>query len=49
VQVKTRAKPHDGAANDAVLGLLANALGCPPSRLTLLRGATSREKRVQLG
>lgn len=49
VLVKTRAKPQDGAANDAVLGLLAQALGCPPSRLTLLRGATSREKLVQIG
>lgn len=48
VQVKVRAKPQDGAANDAVLALLAQALGTAPSRLTLLRGATSREKLVQL-
>ncbi len=48
VAVKVRAKPQDGAANDAVLQLLAKALGTAPSRLQLLRGATSREKLVQL-
>lgn len=48
VQVKVRAKPQDGAANDAVLALLADALDTAPSRLSLLRGATSRDKLVQL-
>lgn len=48
VVVKVRAKPQDGAANAAVLVLLAKALGCAPSRLEMLRGATSREKLVQL-
>lgn len=48
VEVKVRAKPQDGAANDAVLALLAQALGCAPSHINLLRGATSREKLVQL-
>ena len=42
--VKVRAKPQDGAANDAGRDLLAKALGLAPSRLELLRGATSREK-----
>jgi len=46
--VKVRAKPQDGAANDAVLALLAEALGIATSRLRLLRGATSREKLVQI-
>lgn len=49
LSLKTRIKPQDGAANEAVLALLANALGTAPSRLTLLRGATSREKLIQLG
>lgn len=48
VEVKVRAKPQDGAANDAVLALLAEALGCAPSQVHLLRGATSRQKLVQL-
>ena len=46
--VKVRAKPHDGEANAAVLALLALALGEPTSRLRLLRGATGRDKLVQL-
>ena len=46
--VKVRAKPEDGKANDAVLGLLARALGLGTSRLRLLRGATSREKLVAI-
>lgn len=48
VLVKVRAKPQDGAANEAVLGLLAQALGVAASRLQMLRGATSREKLVRL-
>lgn len=44
VQVKVRAKPQDGAANTAVEGLVAKALGIPKSRCRVLRGATSREK-----
>lgn len=48
VLVKVRAKPQDGAANTAVLGLLAQALGEATSRLRLLRGATGRDKLVQL-
>ena len=46
--VKVRAKPQDGAANQAVLALLASALGVATSRLQMLRGATGREKLVQL-
>jgi uncharacterized protein YggU (UPF0235/DUF167 family) len=45
---KVRVKPQDGAANDAVLRLLAQALDLAPSRVTLLRGASSREKLFQL-
>ncbi|MEO1969022.1 MAG: DUF167 domain-containing protein [Sphingomonadaceae bacterium] len=47
--VKLRAKPTDGQANAALIALLAKALDCAPSQLELLRGATSREKLVQLG
>ena len=48
VLVKVRAKPQDGAANAAVLELLAKALGVATSRLQMLRGATGRDKLVQL-
>ena len=46
--VKVRVKPEDGKANAAVLELLAAALGVATSRLQLLRGATGRDKLVQL-
>ena len=46
---KVRARPQDGAANAAVAALLAEAAGIAPSRVELLRGATSREKLFRLG
>lgn len=45
---KVRAKPENGAANAAVVVLVAEALGVAPSRVTLLRGATSREKLLRI-
>lgn len=48
VQLKVRAKPADGEANAAVLALLSEALGLPTSRLRMLRGATGRDKLVQI-
>ena len=46
VQLSVTAPPADGAANDAVLRLLAAALGRPPRDLTLLRGASARIKLI---
>lgn len=46
--VKVRAKPTDGAANEAVLALLARALDVAPSRITLLRGESARDKLVRI-
>jgi uncharacterized protein YggU (UPF0235/DUF167 family) len=46
--VKVRAKANGGEANEAVLALVARALGTATSRLRLLRGATGRDKLVQL-
>ena len=43
---RVRVKPEDGKATAAMLELIARALGVAPSRLELLRGATSREKLV---
>ena len=48
LQVKTRAKPQDGAANDAVIKLVAQALSLAPSCIELLRGATSRNKQLRI-
>ena len=46
--VKVRAVPADGAANVAVLRTIAAAVGVAPSRLQLVRGATSRLKVVAI-
>lgn len=48
VHLRVTAPPADGAANEAVLRLLAAALGRPPSDLTLLRGATARIKLIAI-
>ncbi|MEQ1541233.1 MAG: DUF167 domain-containing protein [Novosphingobium sp.] len=48
VVIKVRVKPEDGKANAAVLALLAEALGIATSRLHMLRGATGRDKLVQI-
>ena len=45
--VKVRARPQEGAANEAVIRLVAQALGLAPSKVGLLRGATSREKLLR--
>ena len=45
---RVRAKPQDGAANEAVRRLLAEAFGIPASRVELLRGATAREKLFRI-
>ncbi|HEU4784886.1 MAG TPA: DUF167 family protein [Ktedonobacterales bacterium] len=42
------APPVDGAANAALLALLAERLGLPKRAVTLLRGESSREKLVAI-
>ena len=46
LKIKVTAPPVDSAANEAVLRLLADKLGCPPGALQLVRGQTSRHKIV---
>lgn len=46
--IRTTATPEGGKANDAVLRLLAKALGVPASSLQLVRGTTARTKVVRL-
>ena len=48
VRLRVTAPPADGAANEAVIGLLAAALGRPRRDLTLLRGATARIKLIAI-
>lgn len=44
IRIHVTAAPEDGKANEAVRVLLARALGLAKSRLTLVRGQTSRDK-----
>ena len=46
--VRTTAAPENGKANRAVLKLLAKALGRSVSTLELVRGASGRNKLIQL-
>lgn len=48
VLVKVRAPADEGAANEAVIGLVAKALGIAPSRVALLRGGASRQKMLRV-
>jgi len=48
ITVRVTVVPENGKANAAVRRLLARSLGVPKSRLTLLRGETSRHKLFRL-
>ena len=48
IQIRVTTPPEDGKANAAVQALLGKALGVAKSRLTLVRGATSRDKVFRL-
>jgi len=48
LRIRVTAPADSGAANAAVLALLAKALGVARTRLTLRRGSTSRVKLVRL-
>ena len=47
-RVRVTAPPEGGKANEAVISLLAGALGIARSRVLIMRGHTSREKLVQV-
>ena len=48
LRVKVTAPPADGAANDALLALLARELDCSRSQVELVRGHSSRHKVIRL-
>ncbi len=48
LRLKVRARPEKGRANEAVLRLLAGRLGLCRASLSIVRGATSRDKLVQV-
>ena len=48
LKVRLLAPPVDGAANDALVALLAQELGVPRRDVRIVQGATSRAKVVEI-
>jgi uncharacterized protein YggU (UPF0235/DUF167 family) len=48
LSLRLAALPSDGAANDALIGLLARELGVRKADIALASGATSRLKRLHI-
>jgi uncharacterized protein len=48
LRIKVTAPPVDAAANEALVRLLADTLGCPRGAVQLMRGHTSRHKVIFL-
>lgn len=48
LRVRLTAPPVEGAANEALVALLAGRLGIPKRDVTLVRGATAREKQIAI-
>ncbi|MCJ7451957.1 MAG: DUF167 family protein [Steroidobacteraceae bacterium] len=48
LKLRITAPPVDGAANEHLCRFLARLFGIPPSRVTLLKGTTGRDKLVAL-
>ena len=48
LKVRLTAPPVDGAANEALLKLLAERLNVPKSALHIVHGATGRQKVLQI-
>ena len=48
LKVRLTAPPVDGAANEALVELLAKAFGIPRRAVTIVSGASSRTKIVEL-
>jgi len=46
LKIKVTAPPVDSAANEAVIELLAERLGCGGNAIELLRGRTSTHKQI---
>ena len=48
LEVRVAAAPADGAANEAVIRLLATAFGISRSEVSIVAGAASRHKRLAI-
>jgi hypothetical protein len=49
LKIRVTAPPVDAAANQALVELLAEKLGCPRGAVRILRGHTSRHKTIWIG
>jgi uncharacterized protein (TIGR00251 family) len=48
VLIRLAAPPVEGAANEALVAYLSDALGLPRRSVTIVSGKTSRDKRVRI-
>ncbi len=48
LKVRLTAPPVDGAANEALIALLAQSLGLPKRDIQIVQGATGRHKTVEI-
>jgi uncharacterized protein len=48
LKARVRAAPHEGAANAALMRLIAKAAGVPANRVAIVAGATARVKRLRI-
>ena len=48
LKARLTAPPVDGAANEALIALLAERLGLPKRDMRIVHGATSRRKTVEI-
>ena len=48
LKIRLAAPPVDGKANDCLVAFVAERLGIPRARVSLIAGKTSREKRLCL-
>jgi uncharacterized protein (TIGR00251 family) len=48
LRVRVGAAPSDGEANEALVRLIAKALGVPPRAVNLITGHTARLKRLKI-
>ena len=46
--VRLAAAPVDGAANAALIGLLADLLDCPRRNISIVAGEKSRDKQIRV-
>ena len=48
ILIRLAAPPVDGAANDALIAFLSEALSLPRRNISIVSGEKSRDKRVQV-